>query len=1102
MTGRIALEDEAARNRILTAHTETLFVEAGAGTGKTTALIARVVEMVAVGALTDIAQLAAITFTENAAAELRTRLRAALDEASRGSHRGRAYDDEQRARAAAALDRFDDAAVTTLHGFAARLLSEAPLEAGLPPGFLVHDPVSAKVERSATWRRFVDDLLDDPGVAAHLATGLALGLKVGDLQEVEDAFAASWDLLVARPLAPLPLPRPPAAAIAEHLRAALADAGSWPEDDKLTTHLRDVVAPVLATLEDIHDPDDLLAEMVERKLGCTVGRKESWRTAGLSKAEVVGHLAAAEGVRASFVADVAHAVTTTLATLVQDHVLAEADHRRDAGRLDFHDLLVRARDLLRDDEEARRLLRGRWRVILVDEFQDTDPLQVEIVEQLAAGRPVFYVGDPKQSIYRFRRADVELYAEVGSTHESGRVGLTVNFRSVPGIVAVVNRVFRALLRADGTAPHAELVGRREATVEGPAVTVLGGPGGNGDTADTLRQREAAHLADLLLRAHDGWWVESAGLGPRRPSYADMAILLPTRTSLPAIEGALQDRDIPYRVESRSLVWSTDAVRDLLTLLQAIDNPTDAVATVAALRHPGLACSDPDLAAWSASGGSWHAFAPTPSGCEGGPVDSGMATLRRYHDLRWWLPVHDLVTLVVRELRLVELTAELRRPRDHWRRLRFVVDQARAFADGGGSGLGAFVAWATGQEESEADLLETSVPEADDDAVRILTVHGAKGLEFPVTAVAGLGAGGGTPRVLWGAAGPQVRLRKERLETHGWEEAQTREKALTEAETRRLLYVAMTRARDHLVLGCYHKRPTGTSQSPAQRLMELLPEEPGLVTFEGSLPVSPPRPVVAPAVAPTVPAEPGARIEEEDARRAVLLAAAHARVATTPTSLVAEAAGGPGADAAGGPGEAPADAEGVETAADAEPDGSIGPGRWSPAERPAPRGRGAAIGTAVHRVLELVGPGDGPSEIRRLAGFACAESGITDLTDDVAGRVRTVLESPQVRGALAGGRAWREVFLVAPDPAASHGVGDPRMVEGYVDLLIETGGALAILDYKTDRAETPEERAAREAHYAPQLDAYRQMVERISGHPARTGVVFASPRPADPLRHQR
>lgn len=1064
--------DQAARRTILTAHTETLFVEAGAGTGKTTALVARIVDMVATGGLDDIAHLAAITFTENAAAELRSRLREGLAGAARGEHRGTTYSAEQQSRARAALTRFDDAAVTTIHGFAARLLAEAPLEADLPPGFVVRDPIAAQVEQSHAWRRFLDDLLADDGPAEHVRAGLTLGLTPAALEDVATAFAGSWDLLTDRPFRPVPLPHVDVAPIVAALRAATTDADRWP-DDGLACHLRTVVVPTIATLETATDDDDRLAALAERGLTCGRGAAGAWRKAGLSKPAIVALLSQAESARAHLVTAVGHAVTTTLAARVQEHVLTETERRRSSGRVDFHDLLVFARDLLRDDG-ARTLLRERWRVIMVDEFQDTDPLQVEIVDLLAADRPRFYVGDPKQSIYRFRRADVTLYEHVGAENRDARVSLAVNFRSVPGILDAVNHVFRELL-GGGSITYADLLGNRPAPAAGadagPAVTILGGPDdGTGGDADDRRRREAEHLADVLVRAHEGWSIEGADRVSRHPSFADMAVLLPTRISLPALESALQGRDLPYRIESRSLVWSSDAVRDLVTILSAIDNPADQVATVAALRHPGLACSDVDLAEWAAAGGSWTYLAPFPVGLDEHPVAAGMSTLRRMHDLRWWLPVHELVALVVRDLRLVELTADLRRPRDHWRRLRFVVDQARAFTDAGGSGLGAFVAWALIQEESGADVLETAVPEPDDDAIRILTIHGAKGLEFPVAAVAGLGGtGGGDVKVLWDRGGEaQVRFRATTLETAGWTGALAREKEVAGDEALRVLYVAMTRAKDHLILGCYHK-PTAKepSKSHAQRLVELLPEDGGLARVEPQVEggAAVPRPQQA-SPAPAVCA--GGRATF-DADRAALLAGVAARTATTPTALVAAPA--PDGAAPDNPLSTGPDAAGATAA------------RESGGRRRRPGRRSAALGTAVHRVLELAEPGDPDEVIGRLATLACEENNIPDLADDVAGRVRGVLAGP-VGEALATGTAWREVYLVVPD--------GQRLVEGYVDLLVDDGTALTVLDYKTDRVTGDEDRAARRSHYAPQVAEYARMVRAVTGRTPRTDLVFLPP----------
>ena len=529
--------------------------------------------------------------------------------------------------------------------------------------------------------------------------------------------------------------------------------------------------------------------------------------------------------------------------------------------------------------------------------------------------------------------------------------------------------------------------------------------------------------------------------------------------------------MPYRIESRSLVWGTDAVRSLVTLLQAVDDPADEVALLASLRHPGLACSDVDLVTWRAAGGRWSLFAVVPVGLEGHPVAAALATLRGWHDQRWWVPVNQLLDTIIRELRLVELTTVEDRPRDHWRRLRFLVDQARAWCDSGGSGLGRFVAWAVRQIAEDADVLETVVPEPDDDAVRILTIHGAKGLEFPITMVAGLGSiVTRQDTVLWTDDAPQIRLKAGLLETSGYAQAVTQEKLARRQEDIRLLYVAATRAEDHLVLGCYHSPPRGAEaqRSSAQQLWGLLADE-GVARRE----LWPP---TGSSAAPS-PAEPAHLAVAHDRLpdrvafldgRAELLQDLAARVATSPTSLTV-------------------------AAADPEPDKET-PEDVAPVVR---RGssRGAAIGTATHRVLELL-----PSltaatsaQVAGLSRLACAEADIPDLESDVAGRVWSALQSPSLTEALTDdARALREVYLVVRD-------GD-RFLEGYIDLLVDSPDrGLAVLDYKTDRAVTAEEVAAKQAHYEPQLDAYARAVEQATGTaPSSTGLVFARPggRPSD------
>ncbi|MEO8517731.1 MAG: UvrD-helicase domain-containing protein [Dermatophilaceae bacterium] len=1094
--------DHQHRERIRTSHRETLFVEAGAGTGKTTSLVARVVHMVATGHLVQIGDLAAITFTENAAAELRSRIREGLEEASRGEYLTAHYDDAERARCRTALGSLEDAVIMTLHGFSSRILGEAPIEAGLPPGFGVADTMSSSVSADDAWRGFLDQLLEDQAVRPQLLAGLTIDPRIlTTLRDIAGAMSGSWDRLVDHPLQVRPLPRIDGREVVAALVEALKDRHLWPSDDRLTACLQGQTTTMLRALESATDPMDVL-ELLGSKIGSSGGQAAVWAKAGLLKSDVVDALAAAEEARLSLLGDIGAAVTETLAARAQDWVLAEAERRRSEGSLDFHDLLVFARNLLRDNAAVRRRLHRGWPVLMVDEFQDTDPLQVEIVHLLAGSHDesltahhnqslagdaakgweaaqveegrLFFVGDAKQSIFRFRRADIETFRAVGDRYSAGQTALSVNFRSVPGVIAAANTVFASLIGADGTSgidytPLQEFrkcqpaKGGHESKAS-PPVRLLGGPQDKDMT--TIRMSESAHIADLIVRAKAEGWMVGARV-PRKASYSDVAILLPTRTSLGSLERALQAREVPYRVESRSLVWATDAVGDLVTMLQAIDTPSDEVAVLAALRHPGLACTDTALVQWRAAGGRWNYMAKAPESLPPNhPVAEGLSELRRWHEARWWMPVNELVGSVVRELRLIELTATTRRPRDHWRRMRFVVDQSRAWCDAGGSGLGGFVDWAVRQIENEADVLETVAPEPDDDAVRILTVHGSKGLEFPITIVAGLASVGGRPsNLVWDLDGaPQIRLKAGALETSGYADANKLDDKESKLESTRLLYVALTRAMDYLVLGCYHKPPNKGLHSHAQKVWELLATS-GLAEVD-QLPASA---VLAPGQTDssasgksTLPGR-----EAFTSERDALLDAVAARVATSPTALV-KAAEMKAAEVKA------AEVDTTEVKASYPRRGSS---------------KGAAIGTAVHRVLELVDLAN-PSkeEIIRLAELACAESEIPALVQDVAGRAGTALNTEVVRRAGQSGRAWREVYLIVRD-------GD-RYLEGYIDLLAEpAGGGLVVVDYKTDRVGSADDIAAKEAYYAPQLEQYQRAIVAIVGsHDVTAQLVFAAPAP--------
>lgn len=1054
------LQDQAARDRIVGAHDANLFVDAGAGSGKTKQLVDRVVSIIALGSLESVGGLAAITFTENAATELRTRIREALEDAAAAD--GRPAD--QRARCARALEELDDAAITTLHGFAARLLTDAPIEAGLPPGFRIQDAVRTSIDRDAWWLRLLDDWYADEALAGVWRVGLTLDLRPEYLREVLAAFDGNWDLLADHPIAVQPMPAIDAAALLAPLRQLVAYAGGRaPGGDRLTERVDEVLTPLLQEAATEADPLQVLAVLRDADLRGSPGNAGAWASAGLDKATACAFLDEARTVRAAQITACKIAVTTALAELLRQAVLEHASKRRDRGELWFHDLLVYAVRLLRDDDGVRAALRQRWQVVCVDEFQDTDPLQVELVHLIAGlgaaswadavvdGGRLFFVGDPKQSIYRFRRAEVGLFAQVRDRYDDGRLSLVQNFRSRPGVLRVVNEVF-GQLGDDMAVGYEPLQAARQDVGgdPGPDVLVLGGP--SAQRIGDIRQVEADHVASTLARARGSWLVGDGPETTRPASFGDMAILVPTRTSLGQLEDALDRHGVPYRVMSRSLVWESDAVRDLITVLQSIDDPADSVALVAALRHPMFGCSDDDLIAWKTAGGRWRYDAPAPEGTADSPVADALAALRRYHDLRWWLPVNVLLDRIIRERRGVELTAAYRRPRDHWRRLRFLVDQARLFLDSGGAGVTGFVRWAREQIDSAADAIETVVPERDDDAVQILTIHGSKGLEFPIVALTGINTTPMPPgHVIWPpGAPPEITLNKE-FKTPGFGAAQLADKALGQQEDLRLLYVGMTRAADHLIVSLHHHPPQhGRADTHAMRLFQLLADSAtaGAVHEPSALPVH----RHAPEPATTAVDASAESRQRFIAAREELLSSVAMRLPTTPTGL---------ATAAAGESQEPADPLEAGSSESADP----------AAQRPVARS-GATLGSAVHRALEildLTAVTDQAADQATTA--ACAELGVLRLAGEVRSRVQSALTA-QIVQLAATHRHWKEVPIIAE-------LGG-RVVEGFIDLVVDTDDGLVVVDYKTDSVASQADIQTKTQHYAPQIRAYAEALALATG----------------------
>ncbi len=559
-----------------------------------------------------------------------------------------------------------------------------------------------------------------------------------------------------------------------------------------------------------------------------------------------------------------------------------------------------------------------------------------------------------------------------------------------------------------------------------------------------------------MTEHGGW--RTARLG-------DVAVLVPARTSLPFLEDAFDRAKIPFRTESSSLVYATRAVRDLLMVLRAVDDPTNLLHIVSALRTPLLSCGDDDLFRFRHQRkGRWSYLADQPETVPADdPVRRGIEYLRYLYDQRHWLTPSQLLDTIAADRRALELGFDQGRPRDVWRRLRFVIDQARAWSDATGGNLRQYLAWVARQAAEGTKATEAILPESDDDAVRIMTIHAAKGLEFPITIVSGLSTKPMTSRapadVVFDSGGGVGYRFGSKVVTEAYSRWAPIDEQMSFHERIRLLYVACTRARDHLVVSIHRatraQDPGPKSLTHAELLVlgmgEMLADLPdGVGTW---------RPVPEVVVEGPTPLQP---FEAWASERAGALEAAARPRAVAATALSEEGM---------------LDAE-------AEPDPGL---EKRPRDLDLPpwlKGRyGTAVGRAVHGVLQSVDLASGEG-IEALVAAQCEAEAVPERVGDVQRLVRAALAAESVQRAAVSPH-WREVYVCTPI--------EGRLLEGYIDLLYRTEDGLVVVDYKTAAASDSEELDRRVALYTNQGASYALTVSAATGESVpRVTFLFLTP----------
>jgi ATP-dependent helicase/nuclease subunit A len=803
----------------------SLMVRAGAGTGKTTVLVERFARAVAEEGVA-VESILAITFTEKAAAEMKARVRRRFLELGM----------REEARAA------EGAWISTIHGFCARVLRAHALSAGIDPGFRVLDELEA--ERVAT------DAFD-----------AALGAFMGegeDPQRIEMVAAYTPDRLrdmVRTAHARLRsrgerYPRleeaqpPRAQSEREHLsvatRTALTELGTAQPSASVTTAMK-ALERCVAVLDRLPagrlaDPSDLegLAFVGRAKVLCTAAC-DAYRAA-------LGHYAALCTAQREYLD---HTMLRVLLDLYGQRY--EAGKRLRSG-LDFEDLELIARDLLRQDPGLREQYSSRFAHVLVDEYQDTNPLQNELLELLGRDN-LFRVGDERQAIYGFRHADVEVFRRhwVRAAEAGAAESITVNFRSRGEVLDAIDLAFERTwddFESLREAPDA----RRSPPVVEPCVEVL--------VTDRHKGRWDGALGDddpfgQAMRGATPWRAAEARLLARRIEelardggfeWRDVVVLLRATTHMAFYERALEERGIPTHVVGGRGYWAQQQVADLRHWLSALANPLDELAVYSVLASPLVGLSldavaliglharaagrDPWWALREALGGDGSAPGPEgvrhetsdiPPQRDGPPLAELLPPVDRrraaafvalFEEERRAAPQVSLETLIDRavtktgyDTHILSLPAGTRRMAN----VRKLMRMAREFEADEGRDLRGFI-----DALAERDVLQSREGEAPLeaealDAVRLMTVHRAKGLEFPVVCVADLGKDGreddGSLRISDdGSLGLRLAsLGGGSVDSAKLERIKAEQKTAGEAEERRIFYVAVTRAQRHLVL---------------------------------------------------------------------------------------------------------------------------------------------------------------------------------------------------------------------------------------------------------------------------------------------------------------
>lgn len=1131
----INIPDEELRDELTDNYEDSFIVEAGAGSGKTTLLVKRLLNII-ISDAADISEVVAITFTEKAAAEMKTRLREELILVAQRSGPGGVEEcADTHKKVQKTLSRLEDARISTIHSFCSRLLAENSPKSGVSPIFSILGDDEERLLFDYGFEEWIAEQEDES------AEGLRLSLRLGIDKEIlkktareilENSDAVEYikreGELSDEAKKRFEMIKDKVQEIRDHAEKYCRD-----DTDRGYLDIKEKYSRIKKALSISDEYTEALMLSGNLFFDARAGDRRKWENdeAGKSKS-MRGEYKGLISVKRSSVNNGDRADANTVANF-KSYTLSEIraqqilewiagfasyidERKRKMCALSFQDLLIKTRDFLRSDSESRRAVRSSIKHLLIDEFQDTDPLQIEIVELILEKceeetctnqTVVFIVGDPKQSIYRFRRADIDTYENFCRLLvEKGickKVELKSSFRFTEQLVNIFNRVFSEVLKMNSDdsghyyqPDYIEMEscrGSGEYSKLMPLKIITANPEAKASDLANIEALSIAKTINEILKKD----IKTGGKDKAEQLKAkDIAVLMRATTHQEKLERALDIEGIDYLMESGQRLWKLEEVMDVINILEAVERPYDEIAIIAALRGFVFAVSDADIYSFRKGNRSFnYLLMKEDAENEEHPVYKALLKLKKLNAASRVMRMDSYISYMIDYLKVLEIyTGILGTERAKESVMKLVSNACEQATSN--IRIIDFIRLLRDREVAEQREATGAAGEIDENRVRLMTLHSAKGLEFPVVILFQVhriegGSGKNKRRFIFDKSTQRCAAAfGGEVETRAYGEIDEINKKHEEAETERLRYVGMTRARDYLVVPTMgfeeKKKKSGEIMTPFSMYnlfekygirREELSEEKDSVFREG-------RNDCCETVELKELTSFNPTIREEDsinfgnakrARTAIAKELEEAindgnksRIVVRPSSL-----------------RGLRQEDAYKRDYDEE--------RASEAKR---------FGNAFHRLFELLPPGKPFSEayLKRVAEeFDVDEKALRQA-------YKKTSESPLIERASRASKIWVEVPVMAAfkdddsqeitdilrseeNGYADSFNGGNFVVEGIVDLVFLDDGMFHVIDYKTDDVEEVE-LDTRAEFYAPQLRAYAKAISKCGHSIGSAHLLFA------------